>query len=200
MKKTFYTIITIISCAVSSAQYPVYNTLLADFKDNAYYKDATNELNKYEGTWLYTNGTTSFKLVLQKRLMQKRGKYYCDLLIGGYQYIENGITKVDWLNDVNIVYSQIYLHKVKGSYFITDNLYPPACPACAPNERRLNVSIAEPNVVGRSYAFRYKATVGMPDQIIIQSMGREMITKSPNDPVYDYSLPYNLDFTLTKQP
>ena len=200
MKKSILTFLAIISCSYIFAQFPVYNTLFADFKDGAYYKDATNELNKFEGRWLYTNGNTSFELILQKRIMQKRGKYYCDLLVGGYKYVENGVVKVDWLNDVNIVYSQIYLHKVKGSHFLTSNQFPPVCNDCDPNERRLDVSIAEPHAVGRSYAFRYKTNVGSPDQIIIQPSGRDMIVTSPGDPPKYYSLPFVLDFTLTKQP
>ena len=132
--------------------------------------------------------------------MKKYGKYYRDLLVGGYQYIENGILKVDWLNDANLNHSDIRRHKVTGTYFLPGNMYPPVCNTCAPNERRLNIIMAEPHAVGRFYAFRYKANIGSPDQIIIQPSGRDMIVTSPGDPPKYYSLPFVLDFTLTKQP
>ena len=69
--------------------------------NNAYYKDVNNTLNNFEGTWLYTSGNTSLKIVLVKSTYYFNGKYYEDLLIGGYQYTVNGEEKINTLTDAN---------------------------------------------------------------------------------------------------
>lgn len=181
------------------SQSPVYNTLLGDDKDGAYYKDTANELNKFEGTWLYTNGTTSFKLILQKKTMQSYGNHYRDLLVGGYQYIENGVEKVNYLNDVNAVYQDIRDQKVTGTYLITNGSYLPICGSCPASERILSITMSEPHATGRQYHFRFKSEVGFPDKIIIQSLHRDMIVRSPDEPAQYYVLPLVMDFTLEKQ-
>ena len=70
-------------------------------QQNAYYKDLNNLLNTFEGTWLYTNGNDTLKIVLIKSTMFNNGDYYEDIMIGGYQYIENGIEKINTLSDAN---------------------------------------------------------------------------------------------------
>tara|TARA_R110001599_G_C11974559_1_gene634292 strand:- start:50 stop:577 length:528 start_codon:yes stop_codon:yes gene_type:complete len=72
-----------------------------DAPNNSYYKDINNVLNNFEGTWLYTNGNTSLKIKLVKSLKYFNGKYYEDLLVGGYQYIKDGIEKINTLSDAN---------------------------------------------------------------------------------------------------
>ena len=183
------------------SQSPVYNTLLADYQAGAYYKDAANELNKFEGTWLYTNGNTSFKLILQKRTMQLIKNYYKDVLVGGYQYIENGVEKVNWLSDVNATHAVTIHHKVYGSYFIPNRVgvYPAFCNTCPNDEKILSVSIHEPHAPGRFLNFRFKLNYGSPNQIIIYSENREMLVRSPNEPAQYYVLPLVMDFTLEKQ-
>ena len=66
-----------------------------------HYKDTNSILNPYEGTWLYTNGTTSITVKLRKITNFYNGKCYQDMLVGEYQYIENGIEKINTLNQFN---------------------------------------------------------------------------------------------------
>jgi hypothetical protein len=86
------------------AQTPVLNMEIDtkyDAPNNSYYKDINNELNNFEGTWLYTNGSTSLKLKLVKSTQYFNGSFYEDLLIGGYQYIKDGVEKINTLTDAN---------------------------------------------------------------------------------------------------
>ena len=57
----------------------------------AYYKDIKNYFDDFTGTWIYTNGNTSLKIVLNKKTMRYTGKFYTDAVDGEYQYIENGV-------------------------------------------------------------------------------------------------------------
>ena len=45
-------------------------------------EDINNYLDAFEGTYLYTNGNTSFRMVLVKKVQQYNGRYYEDLIIG----------------------------------------------------------------------------------------------------------------------
>ena len=92
------------------AQSPVLNMEDANVTkskapNNSYYKDVNNTLNTFEGTWLYTNGNTSLKIILVKKEMYHyqagTRDYYEDLLVGGYQYIEDGVEKINTLSDAN---------------------------------------------------------------------------------------------------
>lgn len=121
MKKTVI-IIAIFIVFKATAQSPVIN-----FEDRqgaritgAYYKDGANQLNPFVGTWLFTNGNTSLKIVLVKKIMDGDAvSYYEDILIGEYQYIENGVEKFNSLSDLYAVLPNAYHHKIKGNHFHT---------------------------------------------------------------------------------
>lgn len=70
---------------------------------NAYIKDTTNEMDKYVGTWKWTQGTKEFILTLikQKHHYNETGNdnYYRDRLVGYYQYKENGVIVADTSSD-----------------------------------------------------------------------------------------------------
>ena len=108
----------------------------------AYYKDIHNLLDPFEGTYVYANGNTIFKIVLQKKLMSSMGDYYYeDLLIGEYQYIENGIDKVNTLNKLNIDYSNKSNHSIDTNFIITSGDV--GCEECQPGEKALYAGLVD---------------------------------------------------------
>lgn len=110
--------------------------------DGAYYKDIDNYLDPFVGTWLYTNGNTSFKIVIEKKTMAEHPTYYDDLLLGGYQYIENGMEKINtipMLANTQIEWSL----SIVGNRVI-DKYDKPECRACATTEKRVNLSFSDP--------------------------------------------------------
>lgn len=81
------------------------------FKSEFYYKDLDQKLDYYVGTWLYTNGNTSLRIKLKKKehyLVETVYKsYYIDLIVGEFQYVENGnliLDRIPLLNDTSIDY------------------------------------------------------------------------------------------------
>ena len=86
---------------------------------NAYYKDVNNVLDPFVGTWLYTNGTTSLKIVLVKKSTALIGDYYEDLIIGEYRYVLNGVEKFNSLNNINTIYSNESYHNIYGNHIPT---------------------------------------------------------------------------------
>jgi hypothetical protein len=102
----FYVIF--ISIFISQAifgQSPIlpYNTFPTQIPDNAYVKDLDNEIEKFTGTWVYTDANKEFIVVLQKREQVYNGSHYIDKLSGQYKYTVNGQVVVDTFPfDVNI--------------------------------------------------------------------------------------------------
>lgn len=110
----------------------------SDEQENAYYKDLNNELNSFEGTWLYTDGNTSLKIVLEKRLMQFNGDYYTDLIVGEYQYIKNGVEKINTLDQINQDLGEN--HNIEGNFIYKNcNIFP--VDDCVDGEIRLMLFI-----------------------------------------------------------
>ena len=144
MKNTLKIIVLSAMTITCKAQTPII-----DIDDNqgydvngAYYKDTKNQLNPFEGTYIYTNGTTSLKIVLQKKTMSNmNGFYYEDLIIGEYQYIENGIEKRNTLNKLNINYSDKKNHSIDSNFLLTGTYR--GCPDCSASEKRLSSGLVD---------------------------------------------------------
>ncbi|UOU99793.1 hypothetical protein MUU74_07495 [Chryseobacterium daecheongense] len=69
-----------------------------------YLKDTTNEMDKYEGVWKWTNGNKEFTLTLIKQVKHHfnqygNDNYFEDRLVGYYQYKENGLLIADTSSD-----------------------------------------------------------------------------------------------------
>ncbi|MEY2921728.1 MAG: hypothetical protein RL108_337 [Bacteroidota bacterium] len=111
--------------------------------DGTYYKDIHNLLNPFVGTWLYSNGTTSLKLVLRKIIGFDSGRIKEDLIVGEYEYIENGFTKINTLQNINTDTPGIIDHSVNGNTFVYSFVYP-KCYDCSANELRLRLSLHDP--------------------------------------------------------
>ena len=60
----------------------------------------------FEGNWVFTNGSTSLTITLQKKIMGQISSsitnktFYTDAIIGEYKYIENGIVKINTLHNL----------------------------------------------------------------------------------------------------
>ncbi|WP_310556604.1 DUF6705 family protein, partial [Flavobacterium sp.] len=135
---------------VSMAQNPIINIKNQSIGDRiigAYYKDIDNLLNPFEGEYIYSNGGTYLKIVLQKKILTNHGNYYEDLMIGEYEYKENNITKVNTLNKLteNLLYKQ--MHSIKGNSILKKSNKPP-CPDCGVDEKRLSLGILESPAYG----------------------------------------------------
>lgn len=151
MKNITYILILAFLTTISNAQSPIlprYDN--PNFREvtNAYYKDINNIHNQYVGTWLYTNGNTSLKIILRKRTMMHSAgniySYYADYLVGEYQYIENGIELVNTLASINNEYNDGWDYNLCSTYLKRNDTYP-KCNECSPTEKRLNMQFNEPS-------------------------------------------------------
>ena len=86
--------------------------------NGAYYKDVNNLLNQFEGTYVLNDGVNYLKIVFQKKTMQYTGSCYQDLLIGEYQYKENGVEKINTLSRLTTPLQHVYHHAIHGNHFL----------------------------------------------------------------------------------
>ena len=124
MKNTFYIIVlSLFTSLTIQAQTPtqtvdIYNKNISYGENGVYYKDIDEYFNQYIGTWLYTNGTTSLKVVFKKKYFVKSddvSTYFTDALVGEYEYIVNGVTIFNTLNELNINKSSQYDYNLYSS-------------------------------------------------------------------------------------
>jgi len=102
MKKIhlFTTLLIFLSGLVSCQTVADLETAYPINTPNTYYKDIGNNLNRYEGTWIYDDGVSYIKIVLVKKIKFPVWQYFEDTLIGGFQYKKNGVEIINTLNDI----------------------------------------------------------------------------------------------------
>lgn len=152
MKNNNFILLVLISilyfnCRAQTPILPKYGNPDYGDVENAYYKDTEGFNNQFVGTWIYTEGNTSLKLVFQNKTMihvtGAFGNFYTDVLIGEYQYFENGIEKINTLPNLNVNHENYWNYNLHLMSRIRPNAFP-KCLECSLNEYRLNLELHEP--------------------------------------------------------
>jgi hypothetical protein len=107
---------------------------------NIYIKDTFNDLNLFEGEYLYSNNDTTFTIKLRKIEQYYNGKYFSDLIIGDLTYIIGSATIIDSNNQFNTNFNNQFTHKIFGESLYENN-FKPICSDCLPNAKRLRLQI-----------------------------------------------------------
>lgn len=159
-------LITSFSCRAQSPVVPL-DAYRHNTPEGGYFKDIDNELDKFVGTWVYTNGLTTLTFELQKLELFYDGEHYSDILIGEYKYIENGIEIVNYLpllDENSGVGGQG--HKIFGRRIIPKDRYV-ACDDCTDNERRLKLNFSDPerSYLSTSVVLRYLLDETNPEKM-----------------------------------
>lgn len=174
-----------------------------------YYKDLDNDFNKFIGTWEYSNGTTSLKIVLQKKTQVFNGNHnaYYDLLVGEYRYVENGIEKVNTLSLLTAPPENEYGHSIVGAFIIKNNSVP-VCDDCSSNERRVALNFTDPERPGITDGLTGKITLRRVDQGTTQKIQLKLrqtgsyipsTGSTPTPELFSFNLPWG-EYILTKVP
>lgn len=153
MKTKILFLFILISFSCKSQTFDIYNNNHFTKISNAYYKDLNNYHNLYVGRWLYTNGTTSLEIVFRKKnyhySTSGRTNVYKDFLIGEYKYIENGVQKVNTLDDLNIDRQNIMDYNIVSMGRVFKHNFP-KCDSCGVDDIRIDFAFNEPD---RRYIF-----------------------------------------------
>ncbi|HLA55973.1 MAG TPA: DUF6705 family protein [Flavobacterium sp.] len=206
MKNIFSTVLLFAVLMGCKAQTPVLdlNSSYDEFTTNAYYKDLSNYQNQFVGTWLFTNGNTNFTIVLEKKMVylkETKPKYYADMIVGEYKYVDNGNVLVNTLFTISGAHSSVFKYNLYGNTTIPNGMQPP-CTDCATGEKRLVLTFHEPT---RVYPWAAEASLvlsrrvenGTP--IIKATLVKTASASSPPTPeLKNFSLPYG-EYILVKQ-
>jgi hypothetical protein len=144
--------ILLITCAfisfMTEAQAPIFplSDQGWDTIENAYYKDTNNELDSFVGTYIHTEGATTFKIILKKQEMfyNPVTSYYEDRIVGDYQFIKDGVEIVNALDKIEPMISDRVEHLLYGNWILNKCTYMPDGD-CILGEKRLNISLVDPN-------------------------------------------------------
>ena len=85
----------------------------------------------------------SIKISLLRTFKFYNGDYYQDILYGGYQYIENGVEKINTLSDTS-KYNAVYDTHIYG-HWLYDSCTPLPSEDCVEGEDRLNLMLIDPH-------------------------------------------------------
>jgi hypothetical protein len=210
--KNLVTFVFILIVGNCFSQSPIIDINDEDFGTiaNAYYKDLDGIYNSLEGTWLYQSGTTSLKIKLRKReavLVNGYIPYFEDFLFGEYEYIENGVVKVNTIPLLSHNYT-VYNQYNLWSLTVMDNDNIPTCNSCPANTKRVSLNFDEPandDIGIKAFMFVYKKIENNVEKLIVsfqQESSPIGIKKSNNNQssvFKKFSLPLG-DYVLIKQP
>lgn len=198
MKNIFITLTVIFSTQIY-AQSPVFSLENWDgeVQQGAYYKDLFNVLDNFEGTWLYTdeNTNTSLKIVLIKKEAHYSTKrnLYEDLMVGEYQYIENGIEKINTLSLLN--QNLGYNHKITGNTIHKTCDFLPV-EDCIEGEKRLSLGLIDITEGHWARMLLHKRIINGQEAInvliVFNYVGEE-------NPTPDPTLPWQQEYVMFKQ-
>lgn len=127
-------------------------------------------MDKFVGTWQYTNGNTSLTIRLAKKNHIANDSYYEDIIVGEFKYIENTNSIVNTIQNANFNSNIVNDYHIGGNYILEndDTLY--TCDTCDAGERRFKLYFDDPE---RRYLYvniilRYLADQNNPEQIQIR--------------------------------
>ncbi|HLO72804.1 MAG TPA: DUF6705 family protein [Flavobacterium sp.] len=144
MIKSLINLAVLLNCLNACSQIIDIEDMNGTRINGAYYKDINNLLDPYVGTWVYSSPTDTLKIKLRKVINTPFiNNSFEDLIVGEYQYIKNGVEKINTLANFNTDYPMQIAHKIDGNS-ILENYNIPMCNYCNPNEKRLQLSLTEP--------------------------------------------------------
>ncbi|MEY8849925.1 DUF6705 family protein [Psychroserpens sp. XS_ASV72] len=168
MKNTFLILLSILTLSCKAQIASLYEYDL-DLPEGNYYKDLSNDLNKFEGTWHYQNNDTLIVMTLQKKaqVYDSTNNTYEDLIIGEYKMEVNNQIILNYLNRLDDPNITGYEHYIAGMNLLNKNDIP-KCLECGDFERRLQVYFTDPEraYIPGGIIFRHHINNSNEEQLI----------------------------------
>lgn len=204
MKYILFLVIALFSITIKSQTIINITDSEKGLPNGYYMKDLNNLLDPFQGTYIYTNGNKIFKIVLKKMIKQPSDSHYEDMIIGEYEYVVNGVAKINTLPNLDVIYFDQFLkHGIANKYVIKNidhRLW--KCPQCNPNEKRLSTVIRDEISSRRADFFMRRTNVNGQEvmQVNITNISSRII--DVDDPSTFNEPPFALpkgEFTMIKQ-
>ena len=117
-------LISLSSCAQTIK--PLATATRNDYANGNYIKDTSGLYNPFIGTWQWTNGINTLIFKFEKKVNYNplnNTNYSSDALLGGYKYIENGITITDCLTYTTNDFLSSTHAKILASLYCCQNIF-----------------------------------------------------------------------------
>lgn len=175
---------------------------------NAYYKDVDNFFDQFIGTWVYTDANKTIRMRFRKREMVYTNytNVYADYLVGETQYIENGVEKLNSLNNLAINHVDIDKYNIVG-FTKVGYSYNPICTECPQNIERIIMFYDE--ATNDDFGLEWRMLMGRVTENGIQKIKIQFDFQSgpggmnkngyfQNSTTQNFTVPYG-NYTLTKE-
>ena len=147
MKKIILNTFLLIAITVNSQTIVPLESYDGTREPNAYYKDINNALDPFVGTWEFNEGSTTFKIVLNKATMTEvpntEVPYFEDVLYGEYKYVQNNVVLINTLNNVYPLGTIFFKRTINGNSILNYDAYP-LCGDCDSTEKRVQLNCYDP--------------------------------------------------------
>lgn len=198
MKKKLIIVTTLLFSLSSCAQTikPLASATRNDYANGNYIKDTSRLYNPFVGSWQWTNGTNTLIFKFEKKAnynpLNDAG-YSKDVILGGYKYIENGITITDCLTyTTNDFLSPTYA-KILASLYCCQTVF---------DELTINMQdVAKHKSIFGDFKLLYNPTTVLQDfefvptaQLSLQPRENSFPSVT-NPPLPGESFPYNVILT-----
>jgi len=143
MKNIHILAIYILTSLACKAQHPIIDiekkpSIWDEQTENVYYKDINNFFDGFTGVWKAERSNKILIIDLKKIVKIPNDiPYYADYMVGEYKYLENGIEKINTLNNTDI-----FKRGISGGYLVKHDQKPP-CSNCKPEKRRLLLTFSD---------------------------------------------------------
>lgn len=180
MKKLLI-LMTLLIAFTSRAQIIPQNNAYVEIPYHGYIKDTENFLDNFVGTWQYQNGNEQFIMTLSKVLHVDFGRYYKDILIGEYKYVNsNGTTIVNTLADINNPNIIPLEHNISGANSLV-RLENYKCLECNVGEYRIKTFFDDPGRPYQELALIFRSISSTQIKVRLVRDGRSF-NSDPNAP------------------
>ena len=170
-------------------------------RNDSYFKDINNVLDKFVGTWRYENTATNtvFEITFTKIIHAERHNRNCfkDKLSAQFKLIVNGIEQYNtYTNECQSCFITTGFGYFTEGYDANNNII-----STAPNPNMYIASIAEPAiakyVLSSNLKLIYQANLGSPDQLIWTNKASQVKRIATGQHMNVYQMP--LEMILVKQ-
>jgi len=162
-------IILLFTTIACKAQNPIVSldTYRQDAPAGAYFKVLNNEFDKFVGTWNYSNGNASFTIVFQKKEMVAINSDFRDILVGEYEYVENGNTIINTIPELTSNSGNVKNRNIGGSEILQNTNKYVSGEDCLPSERRIMLYLTDPDrdYLATSIVLRYDMNSTIPEKM-----------------------------------
>ncbi len=166
---------------------------------DVYFVDNNNEMDFFEGSWEYANSSSTLTIRLKKESRVYNGRFYQDLLVGEYKYIENGVEIVNTLDQIDL--RSGFNHSIVGNGIKRKCSNLPTSD-CQDGRLKFDLLLRDPKndkVSATLIIHKTNSNIIDTDAIIAYIIFKGPSTRQVGEVIEDPSLPWQKEYRMIRQ-